>query len=335
MTEKPGGHGGLIRANESKVGVSDSDLMIDVSRQAEAVQERIRDVVRARSAKGVVLGLSGGIDSSVVAALAVRALGTEAVRTYYLYDCDSSKESRSRARMVADRLGIELKCVDITGALAKEGVYSPLIIRVTGLSGFVNRFLGGRLNRLLWREPFFVTTLRRSDIGGGKIRRFVYERTVARVEAAFNARHRYRRQFLEARADENNCVLAGAANRSEYMVGWFVQGGIDDVAFSPIIHLYKTQVVQLGEYLGLPEEVVRQPASPDMMKGLTDESAMAVRYETIDRVLAGLECGMSEQEILSAGVSEKELSLVRTMNKLSAWKRQCKQDCCSVVTNGG
>jgi NAD+ synthase len=119
------------------------------------------------------------------------------------------------------------------------------------------------------------------------------------------------------------------------MVGWFVKGGIDDVAFSPIIHLYKTQVVQLGEYLGLPEEVVRQPASPDMMKGVTDESAMAVSYETIDQVLAGLERGMSEREILSTGVSEKDLSLVRTMNRLSAWKRQGKEDCCSVVADGG
>ncbi|HUT31330.1 MAG TPA: NAD(+) synthase [Sedimentisphaerales bacterium] len=317
------------------MGVSDSYLAIDVSREAEAVQERIRDAVRGRSAKGVILGLSGGIDSSVVATLAVRALGKEWVWVYYLYDRDSSKESRSRAEMAADWLGIELKCVDITGALAEEGVYSPLIIRVTGLSGFVNSFLGGKLCRLFWREPFFATTLRRGDIGGGKIRRFVYKHTLARVEAAFNARHRYRRKFLEAKAVDNNCVLAGAANRSEYMVGWFVKDGIDDVLFSPIIHLYKTQVVQLGEYLGVPAEIVRQPASPDMMKGVTDESAMAVSYETIDRVLVRLEHGMSEQEILSAGVKEKELVLVHTMNELSAWKRQPKEDCCSLVPDGG
>jgi NAD+ synthase len=317
------------------VAVSDSYLAIDVSREAATVQQRIGDAVRDLSAKGAILGLSGGIDSAVVAAVAVRALGKERVRAYYLYDRDSSKESRSRSRMAADWLGIELKCVDITAALGEEGVYSPLIIRVTGLSGFVNRFLGGRLNRLFWREPFFITTLRRGDIGVGRIRRFVYGRTVARVEAAFNARHRYRRKFLETKADESNCVLVGAANRSEYMVGWFVRDGIDDVAFSPIIHLYKTQVLQLGEYLGVPAEICEQAPSPDMMRGVTDESAMAVSYETIDRVLAGLERGMSEREILSAGVSENEMFLVRTMNELSAWKRQGKQDCCSVVTEGG
>jgi NAD+ synthase len=302
----------------SKLNLS---LAIDPKREAERIERHIRELVDGNSAGGAAIGLSGGIDSAVLAALAVRAVGKECVCAYYLYDRDSSRQSQSRASLAADWLGIELRGYDITPQMQKIGIYSPLIMKITGLSGFVNRCLNTSLRCLLCCEPFFIYTLRRGRFNGSKLKKFLYDRTVGAVEAAFNARHIYRRQFLEQKSKAKDYLALGAGNRSELMVGWFVKGGIDDLCFSPLIGLYKTQVVQLAEYLDLPGEILAQSPSPDMVKGITDESALGLSYEGLDTILVYIEGGVSDEEILSNGVGERELRLVRTMNRLSAWKR--------------
>jgi NAD+ synthase len=304
------------------MAVLDLPLVIDAKREAENIERHIQKLLETNLAEGIVIGLSGGIDSAVLATLAVRAVGAEQFHAYYLYDRDSSKELQARAKLVADWLRIELKCQDITPTMRKMKIYSPLIMKITALSGFINRYLSAKPNRLLCAESPFMSTLRKGDFSGNKIKRFFYKNTVGSVEAAFNTRHIYRRKFLEQQAEEKNWLVLGAANRTELMVGWFVKGGIDDLPFSPIIGLYKTQVRQLAKYLGLPLEIQNQAPSPDMAKGITDESALGISYDNLDIILDYIDCGVSDQEIVSKGVSKKNLFLVRTMNNLSAWKRK-------------
>jgi len=299
-----------------------SALTIDSKRQAESIEAHIRELLDSNSARGVVIGLSGGIDSAVLATLAVHAIGTERVCAYYLYDRDSSKESQDKAKLIADWLGIELKYHNITPAMQKMKIYSPLIMKITTLSGHLNRYLNARLHRLFYQESPFVSTLRKGGPNGSKFRSFFYRWTVGSVEGAFNARQIYRRRFLQLRTEEKNRLVLAAANRSELMVGWFVKGGVDDLPFSPIIRLYKTQVKQLAEYLDLPSEIQNQLPSPDMVKGITDESAMGISYDILDFILFCMERGMSDGEIVSAGISGEDVRLVRMMNKLSAWKRE-------------
>lgn len=303
------------------MAVLDLPLAIDAKCEAENIEKRIRELLEANLAEGIVMGLSGGVDSAVLAALAVRAAGAERCHAYYLYDRDSSKGLQARAKLMADWLGIELKFQDITPAMKKMKIYSPLIMKIIALSGFINRYLNARPSRLLCLESPFISTLRKDDFSGNKIKRFFYKNTVGSVEAAFNARHRYRRKFLEQQAKEKNWIVLGAANRTELMVGWFVKGGVDDLPFSPIIGSYKTQVLQLAKYLGLPLEIQNQAPSPDMAKGITDESALGISYSTLDIILDCIDRGMSDQEIVSKGISKKNLFLARTMNNLSAWKR--------------
>ncbi|MHC4619768.1 MAG: NAD(+) synthase [Planctomycetota bacterium] len=297
-------------------------MATDLASEAKKIEQYIRELVRAHRAEGIVTGLSGGVDSAVLAALSVRAVGRERVFAYYLYDKASSKESRRRARLVADWLGVVVEEQDISPAMREKGIYSPLVVKITGISGSLNRFLNGRLHRLVYNELFFVSTLRRRGQGGGRIGRFLYKRTAGAVEATFNARHIYRRRFLEDRARENNRLVLGAANKSELMVGWFVKGGVDDLPFSPIIGLYKTQVLELAKHLNVPAEVREQDPSPDMMKGITDESAIGISYKVLDIILEGIERGMSDAEIISEGIGEEDIRLVRTMKKLSGWKRE-------------
>ncbi len=171
-----------------------------------------------------------------------------------------------------------------------------------------------------------MSTLRQGKFGGRRLKKLVYNLTVRHIEAGFNARHIYRREMLEKRAQDQNWLLLGAANRSECLVGWFVKDGIDDLPFSPLMGLYKTQIRQLAAYLGIPSEVQKQVPSPDMMKGIGDEFAMGVTYSNIDIILDGMDRALSDDEIIASGVTRREIYLVREMNRLSVWKRESEHD---------
>ena len=296
-------------------------LEIDTEKVSQGIEDYILRLTESHGVEAVVMGLSGGVDSAVLASLVVRALGPERVLAYYLYDRDNEEESAEKAQHLAEWLDIELEFYDIGPAMHKGSVYKPLIMRVTGFFGFLNRHFGTRIHRILCGERPFLSTLHKGSFGGNRIRRFIYKNTVRHVESGFNARHKYRRKYLEDKAVTGNGLVLGAANRSECMVGWFVKDGVDDMPFSPLNKLYKTQVWQLAGYLGLPGRIRNQIPSPDMAKGITDEHAMGLSYKDLDIILHGLENEFREEQIVGAGVTRGQISHVRRMHKLSAWKR--------------
>ena len=301
-------------------------LKIDTKSAAERLQECIRELVDTNSASGVILGLSGGVDSAVLATLAVGAVGPERVDTYYLYDRDSGKQSHIRARLMADWLNVGLKLHDIEPHMRRNRVYSPAIMRLMGLSGFLNRHLNTRFHRFFHDELPFISTLHKGNCDGNKVKKFLYDHTIRHIEQSFNARHIYRRRFLEQKAEGENHLILGAANRSECMVGWFVKDGIDDMPLSPISGLYKTQVHQLAGFLDLPLPILNQKSSPDMLKGVTDECAMGINYADLDIVLHGIDHDMSDDEIINFGVTLPQICHVRRMNELSSWKRTAETE---------
>jgi len=303
------------------VNPAGQDLRIPDDEVARRIETYIRDRVERHSAEGILIGLSGGLDSAVLTALAVRALGGDRVHVAFLYDRDTDAASERKARLVADSLGLDLPSESIEPAMQERGVYAPFAMRGSALSRLLNRF-SLNLYRLLFREAAFESSLRRGHFGRNRLKRVVYTRTVGHIEAAFNARHIYRREMLEARAQAHNWLLLGAANRSECMVGWFVKDGVDDLPISPIMGLYKTQVRQLAAYLDIPPEIREQTPSPDMMKGVTDEFAVGVLYERIDLILDGMERGLPDEEIAALGVPRDEIGRVRRIHRLSAWKRE-------------
>lgn len=295
-------------------------LEIDLKEAVRRIKAYIQEQVNQHSAKGVLIGLSGGLDSAVLATLAVRALGKEKVHLAFLYDRDSKKESMRNARLVADWLGVELEVENIEPALRRKQIYAPLAMRLSVLSGFLNRLLYKAYGWIFGETPF-ISTLRQGKFDGDKLKKFIYDYALCPIEAGFNQRHIYRRQLLKEKAEAHNLILPGAANQSEYLTGWFVKAGIDDMPFSPLKDLYKTQIRELASYLALPPEIQNQLPSPDMMKGVDDEFALGISYSKLDIILAGIERGLSDEEIISAGITQKELSLVRKMNRLSEWKR--------------
>jgi NAD+ synthase len=137
---------------------------------------------------------------------------------------------------------------------------------------------------------------------------------------------------MEKKAERENLLLLGAANRTESMIGWFVKNGVDDLPIQPLSGLYKTQIRQLAAYLGLPREVVDQPPSPDMMKGITDEMAIGYSYAKMDLVLDYLEGGVTLEGLIKNNVTSKEIRDIKEIKRLSAWKRGKKKE---IPVDGG
>ena len=297
-------------------------LRIDEKRTIERFVDYLQDLSEKYATSDVLVGLSGGIDSSFLSTLAVNALGKDSVHLEYLYDQHSGHELRHNARLVSEWLGIELKERSIEPAMREAAVYAPFGMLVTSFSGLLNRFLH-QTYRLVYRETPFISSLRLGSAETSKagLSKQGFRTIIRQPETGLNVRHQYRRQVLEEKSLERNWLLLGAANRTEWLVGWFVKDGIDDVPIQPLIGLYKTQVRQIAAFLGIPAEVQHQAPSPDMMRGITDEFALGLSYSKIDLILDYLDGGLTKEMLLNEGLLDREIHLVGEMNRLSHWKR--------------
>jgi len=253
--------------------------------------------------EGAIVGLSGGIDSAVVATLAVRVLGPEQVLGLILPERDSAPESRRLARRLARGLGIRTKTVGLTPLLTLLGVYwqVPLWLLPTRRlqAKMVRRYYAGYTEALGEGEtPFSAVMVGTRDLRGPWLNQSVaYHRVKVRLRTV----------LLYYHAELRNLLVLGTDNKTELAVGFFVKYGDAAADVAPLAPFYKTQVRALAAYLGVPDGIIARPPSPDILPGLTDEQAMGLDYVTLDRVLWRLERGVDVEAI----ADELALSLAR------------------------
>jgi len=283
---------------------------------AATIAADIRTRAQQAEARGALLGLSGGIDSALLAALAALALGPGMVHTRYLYDRYSSDNLRRCARAVAAQLEIDHREHSISAAMESAGVYRSFGMRLTAISGLLNRLLYRLYRHSTGQTPFYAALAT-----GGAAPAAWYRSLLAQAEAGMNARHRHRRALLEAAAQQHGWLLLGAANRSEWLVGWFVKGGVDDLPVQPLLSLYKTQVRQLAAEMELPACVLANPPSPDMLPGISDEFGIGLDYESLDLILEHLQGGLEAGLLSRRGIRAEQVDYVRGLVDRSAWKR--------------
>jgi NAD+ synthase len=209
--------------------------------------------------------MSGGIDSSVVAALCVRALGKDRVFGLLMPERDSSADALRLGRLLAERLGIKYLVEDITGALQGLGCYAR---QMEAIRMAVPEYGDGwrcklTLPSLLERDRLNITSLTVADPQG-------IERTVRMPPAAYlqmvaatNFKQRVRKMMEYYHADRLNYAVAGTPNLLEFDQGFFVKQGDGAADFKPIAHLYKTQVYAVAQYVGVPEEIIARPPTTD------------------------------------------------------------------------
>jgi len=275
------------------------DPEAEASRVVDAIRRQVRDELKRR---GAVLGLSGGIDSSVCAALCVRALGPSRVLGLLMPERDSSGESATLARKLAGALGIETVLEDIGAILDAAGCYRR---RNEAIRSVVPEYGEG------WKEKLVIAAdaaayaifylVVQSPQGVQRKVRLTREAYLG-VVAAMNFKQRTRKMMEYYHADRLVYAVVGTPNRLEYDQGFFVKGGDGAADLKPIAHLYKSQVYQLAEYLGIPDEIRSRPPTTDTysLAQSQEEFYFSVPYQQMDLCLYGRDHGLPAQEIAAA-----------------------------------
>lgn len=265
-------------------------LRIDPAAAAEAIEAAVRDIVFNQfRRKGAVVAVSGGIDSSVVAALCARALGAQRVMGLLLPERESSGESTRLGQILGASLGIETRVEDITAILDAAGCYRR---RDQAVRRVVPEYGEGFRCKVVLPEPgaayslFSVVT--RAPDGQVTKARLTYD-SYLEIVAATNFKQRTRKMLEYHYADSHHYAVAGTPNRLEYDQGFFVKNGDGSADFKPIAHLYKSQVYQLAAYLGVPDEILLRPPSTDTypLEQSQEEFYFTVPLQTMDLCLFG------------------------------------------------
>jgi NAD+ synthase len=277
------------------------DSAVEVDRIASTLREQVLGQLRRR---GAVVGLSGGIDSSVVAALCVRAFGKERVLGLFMPEHHSSDDALMLGRMIAEHLGIEAIVEDIAPALDGLGCYRR---QVDAIRTVVPEYGDGWkcklvLPSILESDRLNVTRLTVQDPSGAVSTVRLAPAAYLQIVAATNYKQRVRKMTEYYHADRLNYAVSGTPNRLEYDQGFFVKQGDGSADFKPIAHLYKTQVYQLAEYLGVPNEIRRRPPTTDTfsMPQTQEEFYFALPYDRMDLCLYAFNNGIGAEEVAPA-----------------------------------
>jgi NAD+ synthase len=303
-------------------------LKIDAATVVDTIQGHLREqVLGTLRRKGAVVGLSGGIDSSVVAALCTRALGKERVFGLFMPEHHSSDDSLMLGRMLAESIGIEAQVEDIGPTLAAAGCYARQDEAIRTVfpeygPGYKSKITlpsildGSRFNvfQLTIQTP-------EGEIKSSRMKPAAYLQLVA----ATNFKQRLRKMMEYYHADRLNYAVSGTPNRLEYDQGFFVKQGDGAADFKPIAHLYKTQVYAIAEYLGIPEEIRRRPPTTDTysMAQTQEEFYFALPYDRMDLCLYGHNHGVPAEEVAPAVDLQPE-QVERVYKDIEAKRRTTK-----------
>jgi NAD+ synthase len=276
----------------TNAGFSANVLEMDADAVVTAVNSAIQaQVLGTLRRRGAVVGLSGGIDSSVVAALCVRALGPERVIGLLMPERDSSSDALSLGRLLGEHLGIATVVEDIAPILAGAGCYTRQdeAIRVVFPEygpGYKCKIV---LPSILEGSRFNLSELTIETPAGERKTARIPLAPYLQLVAATNFKQRTRAMLEYYHADRLNYAVAGTPNRLEYDQGFFVKHGDGAADFKPIAHLYKTQVYALAAWLGLPEQIrLRRPTTDTFsMPQSQEEFYFSLPYEKMDVCLYG------------------------------------------------
>ena len=241
----------------------------DYEKPRKVIVNFIKDYVNRAGFDGAVLGLSGGIDSSLVAALACEAIGSEKVLGIMMpVDAEEDAANVTDAKSLAETLGMKHELFELKQAVS---AYDSLSLDRIALGN-----LKARLRMVTWY----------------------------------------------ARANQENRIVLGTGNKSELMVGYFTKYGDGGSDMLPIGELYKSNVWDLSNHIGLPEKLVYKAPSAGLWPGQTDEGELGVTYRELDSILyLHLEKGLNEKDIIGWGIEEEKVEKVLRLLTRSEHKR--------------
>ncbi len=274
----------------------------------EAAVERLtaqirEDVFRRFKRRGAVIGISGGIDSSVCLALAARALGPDRVFGVMMPEKDSSPDSRNLAQELADVFGVEAIVENISPALEGFGCYGrrdEAVVRVFPEYDPATYKMKIGINQSGLDQnlpPVFYLTI----IGpaGEEKSKVIPVNEYLQIVAASNFKQRSRMSMVYYHAESKHYVVVGTANKHEIEQGFFVKFGDGGADFYPIAGLYKTQVYQVASHLGVPQDIIDRTPTTDTYTAeqTQQEFFYQLPFEELDLMWYGFENGYSHEEV--------------------------------------
>jgi NAD+ synthase len=300
-------------------------LHIDAEQATTTILAAIESAVVQRMRKrGVVVGLSGGVDSSVCAALCARALGPECVLGLLMPERESSADTLTLGRLAAESFGIPSVLEDITSVLDGAGCYRR---RDEAIRSLIPEYAPG------WRSKVMLPSVIGSDQyrifsviaqapDGTQRRARVTPSAYLELIAATSFKQRARKMMEYYHADRRNYAVVGTPNRLEYDQGFFVKNGDGAADLKPIAHLYKSQVYQLAEYLGVPEIIRTRPPTTDTysLPQTQEEFYFSLPYDKMDLCLYARNNGISATDVgMALGLTEQQV--VRVFRDIDSKRR--------------
>jgi len=291
-------------------------LQIDPAAECERIVRFLQQTVRQRLHRyGGVVGISGGVDSSVVLALCVRAFGVDKVAAIMMPEKDSDPETEHFSRLAAEHCGVEPILEDITPVLEGFGCYPRRDEAIRRLFPEYDAALGYKAKislpqNLLEQDTLNVFSLTIITPDGRELSRRLPLREYFQIVAASNFKQRTRMAMLYYHAELRNYAVIGTANKNEHDQGFFVKWGDGGVDVKPIAHLYKTQVYQLAEYLDVPQEIRRRPPTTDTYSAPSTQQEFFFRlpFETMDLLWYAQEHGVPISEVAAVmGLTEAQV----------------------------
>ena len=289
---------------------------LDPAQEVDAICSSIKSaLVNPLKRRGLVLGISGGIDSSVSLALAVRAVGKDRVLALQMPELHSAEDTLAISGRLATHFTVKTIHEDITPILNAVDFYKRYNQAVQSV---IPQYGEGWKSKLVIPEvtsnqgfTYFVIVAQ--DPTGSIIRERLPLKAYLSIVAATNFKQRIRKMLEYYHADRLNYAVIGTPNRLEYDQGFFVKLGDGAADIKPIAHLYKTQVYMLAEYLGVPEEIRKRPPTTDtysLPQG-QDEFYFSLPYDRMDLCLYGKNNTIPFAEVAKvAGLTPEQTALV-------------------------
>jgi NAD+ synthase len=283
-----------------------NSLDLDTAAEAERIVAFMQETVLHQFRRyGGVVGISGGIDSSVCMALAARALGPERVVGILLPERESSPDSADLAYKLASQYGVETVTEEISGALDGFGCYQRRDMAIQRIIPEYRPGWGVKIvlpTNLLEQQTLNIFRVVVTSPDGQQFSKRLPTTEYLQIVAASNFKQRSRMNLLYFHAEARNYAVIGTPNKNERDLGFFVKWGDGGADINPIGHLFKTQVFQLAKYLDVPEEIRQRTPTTDTYPGgsTQEEFFYRIPFDILDTIWFGYEHGIPKEEIATA-----------------------------------